>query len=386
MTRINKNNYEVFFVDYLDGALDPETLVEVENFLKENPDLKEELNGLNSVLIPEESKSCPDKKSLYKSVYDEKASFQDACVAFIEDDLSPAEKDNFEHFLHQHPELDKEVALYSRTKLKPDQSVVFGDKDRLYQHPVRMITWYRIAAVAATLTAIVVIASLAGSFNHTESFAGLKTNTTSQKQSTEKSSINNNRTAEDYQAKTESFQPSPAQPANQSTATGARPLNQSQNMLPGSQTSVALASSHLFQNGANKPNGSSLALSGREEHQSVLSNPLKSDQQIALMSSHDLTSNAFKAQRPSTNMIPIYEDQNEITAGESAIMAQNDALSFQSQPNSNNHPSVFRLGMNLLSGLTGKALHYKTDDEGRVTHIAFDSKFVAFNIPVNGVK
>lgn len=385
MTRINRNNYEVFFVDYLDKTLDPETLVEVETFLKENPDLENELAGLNSVSIPEELRSCPDKQLLYKSNYDEKESFQNACVASIEGDLSSVEKNHFEQFLRQHPELNNEVLLFSKTKLEPDRSIVFGNKNLLYHHSIRTITWYKIAAVAATLTAIVAIAGLVGPSGHMRSVAGLKINTTSEKQITG-SPIANRQTAQDYQAKNQSFEPSASQGENQTDVTGAQRTTRTQNIQPRNQSVITSLTGHLIQNVQNKTNLLSLNQSGREEHHPVSFKSIKSNPEIASLTSLKLTSNTFETKSLSTDMIPVYEDQDEITARESAIMAQNDALSFQSQPNSNNHPSVFRLGMNILSGLTGKALHYKTDDDGRVTHIAFDSKFVAFNIPVNGVK
>ena len=41
--KINRNNYEVFFMDYLDGNLDESVVNDFIEFLQKNPDLKEEL-------------------------------------------------------------------------------------------------------------------------------------------------------------------------------------------------------------------------------------------------------------------------------------------------------------------------------------------------------
>jgi hypothetical protein len=53
---INRNNYETFFLLYLDRELDPSEMLEVENFVNANADLKKEFSLLSqTILIPAEA-------------------------------------------------------------------------------------------------------------------------------------------------------------------------------------------------------------------------------------------------------------------------------------------------------------------------------------------
>ena len=42
--KITRENYELFFVDYLDNKLSDSNILELMAFLAQNPDLEEELN------------------------------------------------------------------------------------------------------------------------------------------------------------------------------------------------------------------------------------------------------------------------------------------------------------------------------------------------------
>ena len=53
---INKENYEVYFIDYLDDKLDELTVAKLRLFLELHPELKEELAGMEEIrLVPERS-------------------------------------------------------------------------------------------------------------------------------------------------------------------------------------------------------------------------------------------------------------------------------------------------------------------------------------------
>jgi hypothetical protein len=47
METLTRNNYEIWFVDYLDGKLGNEQLDTLLDFLEQNPDLKQELLGVS---------------------------------------------------------------------------------------------------------------------------------------------------------------------------------------------------------------------------------------------------------------------------------------------------------------------------------------------------
>ena len=49
--KISKNNYESFFIDYLDGNLSDSQIREIEAFLMNHDDLREEFEGLEKILL-----------------------------------------------------------------------------------------------------------------------------------------------------------------------------------------------------------------------------------------------------------------------------------------------------------------------------------------------
>ncbi len=66
--RITRDNYEVYFIDFIDGNLDASLQEEMRLFLAANPDLSEEMDGLDGFSFNAESHSGINKSDLYKSV------------------------------------------------------------------------------------------------------------------------------------------------------------------------------------------------------------------------------------------------------------------------------------------------------------------------------
>ena len=66
--RITRDNYEVYFIDFIDGNLDASLQEEMQLFLASNPDLAEEMDGLDGFSFNAESHSGINKSDLYKTV------------------------------------------------------------------------------------------------------------------------------------------------------------------------------------------------------------------------------------------------------------------------------------------------------------------------------
>ena len=136
--KITRKNYELFFVDYLDGKLSHSDELELMAFLTANPDLEEELNLVKDIKIEPEKISFFDKNSLKKQEEDGISTerFNELCIGKIENNLSQEEELLLGQYLELNPEKVKELELFAKTILKPDVSVTFENKASLKQTDV----------------------------------------------------------------------------------------------------------------------------------------------------------------------------------------------------------------------------------------------------------
>lgn len=154
---LTRDNYEPFFLDYLEGNLEENMIDQFLDFLENNPDLKEELHLFENVHLPEDHVVFSGKEQLYKSTAEAKAVLENKTIAYLEGDLKYEERELFETYLSGHPELQKEYGLFSKTRLQPDTKIIYPEKNKLYRKSgtVVFISWVaRAAAVLILLWAI----------------------------------------------------------------------------------------------------------------------------------------------------------------------------------------------------------------------------------------
>ncbi len=158
--KLNRYNYEEFFILYLDNELDEETRREVDAFIQANPDLKAELDLLlYSKLTPDTDINFVDKGSLlrFDSSSISLANYEERLISYIDNELTDEERGDVEKFVATHPSAQKELDLLQQTILQPE-AIVFPDKESLYrkEEKARIISvrWMRIAAAAILLFAV----------------------------------------------------------------------------------------------------------------------------------------------------------------------------------------------------------------------------------------
>ena len=118
---ITRKNYELYFIDYLEGTLAKKELAMVNTFLKENPDLKEELTELSSVspLIFEEKVDL-DFSYLKKQSLIEEANEEDFFIGKLEGDLSLEQQKLLNLYVIDNPEKKLVLTSFENTKLSPE--------------------------------------------------------------------------------------------------------------------------------------------------------------------------------------------------------------------------------------------------------------------------
>lgn len=148
---INRNNYEEFFIDYIDGKLTAEEVAELMLFVAANPDLREELNMLEQspVLELAGAETFNNKEQLKKKEFSPLI-INEAIVAEFE---GIAGKEDLE-VLRNIPanQLEHERKLVALTKFHPNLEIVFPDKNKL-KHETKVISllYYYASAAAACL-------------------------------------------------------------------------------------------------------------------------------------------------------------------------------------------------------------------------------------------
>lgn len=159
MSEINRHNYEEFFLDYSEGTLTSLQRIALDDFLRKNPDLKVELEEMDGpVLTPDAGKF--DSDFLKEIPFRE--SFDDFCIARLEGDLSTSTQMAFDAFLDKNKKSERENLLFQKTILKPDERIVFAQKDQLKKKNRKAVFWWYFsgAAVAASLLFLFTIGNL----------------------------------------------------------------------------------------------------------------------------------------------------------------------------------------------------------------------------------
>ena len=147
--QINRHNYEEFFLLYVDKELSAAERRAVDVFVKQNPDLKMELELLQQTVIKADDVVLDKKNWLYME--EDISALQENLLLYADDELSIGEKKSVEALLVTDKTAQVEWNILQQTKLQPDMAVVFADKKSLYRKELGRIVafnWRRVAAAA----------------------------------------------------------------------------------------------------------------------------------------------------------------------------------------------------------------------------------------------
>ncbi len=157
---ITRNNYEEFFLLYVDNELPASDKKAVEAFVRENPDLEAELNRLQqSVFKPDGAVIFENKDRLMKQTADSSfinaGNYEEYFLLYTDKELDEATAKEVETFAGQHPSLSESLHLLLQARLEPDTAIVFEGKEILYKKEeddkVILFPWARVAAAAIVL-------------------------------------------------------------------------------------------------------------------------------------------------------------------------------------------------------------------------------------------
>jgi hypothetical protein len=157
---ITRDNYEAYFVMYVDDELNATERMAVEQFIQQNPDLEEELVMLQqSVLRPDAGIVFDHKENLFRHTTTDginESNCEEYFILYGDDELTNEEKDKVEQFVYKHPQYQANFELIQQVKLVPDNALTFPDKSDLYrseEDDTRVIAfpWWRFTAAAIAI-------------------------------------------------------------------------------------------------------------------------------------------------------------------------------------------------------------------------------------------
>ena len=154
--KIDRHNYEEFFILYWDNELNSLQKRAVEEFVNGNPDLKEEFKIFGETKFnPDITIQLDAKKFLLNDTFINITNYEEQLLDYIDNELPVEQKLEVEKFADQFPAIQKELALLQKAKIQPDAEIQFPDKSILYrkEEKVKVISfyWRRIAVAAAVL-------------------------------------------------------------------------------------------------------------------------------------------------------------------------------------------------------------------------------------------
>lgn len=153
---INRHNYEEFFLLYVDNELSAADKKAVDVFVQENPDLQGELLLLQETVAKADDVVLEKKDWLFME--EGVSALQENLLLYTDGELSPSEIKTVEALLATDRSAKAELNILQQTKLQPDTSVVFADKQSLYRTEGGRVVgfkWWRVAAAAVLLGLVV---------------------------------------------------------------------------------------------------------------------------------------------------------------------------------------------------------------------------------------
>jgi len=190
--KIDRHNYEEFFILYMDNELSSDYRHQVEEFVQKNPDLKEELDILLQYkLVPDTGIVFENKSQLIKQENNSPvnpANYEEWLVLYMDNELTAEQRTAVDQFIVNHPSVKEELTTLLRTKLQPEK-IIFVNKESLYrrEEKVRSMTvhWWRIAAAAVLILAVSLTAVIILNKKPTSTGGVAKTSGNGQKTNTE---------------------------------------------------------------------------------------------------------------------------------------------------------------------------------------------------------
>ncbi|MDD4109095.1 MAG: hypothetical protein PHH93_10290 [Prolixibacteraceae bacterium] len=349
--KITRDNYELYFLDYLDHNLDEHLINDLFEFLRENPDLEDELEIITTHTLEPENILFRGKSKLYKDKYDQESVFNNAAIARLEGDETGEDKTGFEKYLANHPEKQKDIVLFENTKLKHDISVTCRIKHKLYRTSNIKSLTITILRIAAVLLPAILIFRFA-EFMH------------NQKNSNE-IQITATITGDDKKVESPQSVLSPATLETKGDLTASY-----------RKQGIRTYPQQMKEKQVTEQNSNQEELPEREKitmHRMTAKDPERLAVHTASATINPIINNTLN----------IPETTSEIKGDRREERLIADVVKEKTGIDEISINKIAKAGLTLMSRLSDKKLLYETDKSGNITEISYESRLLAFTIPTS---
>ena len=153
---INTDNYEEFFLLYVDNELTPAEKASVEEFVKQHPELKSELDMYLDTKLEMDDMQFEGKEMLMRTEEGiNESNIEEHQILWLDNELDPSKLAEVEAFTTAHSASKENFEWLKKAKLQ-EEKIVFPDKASLYRKEkkpavVLSFAWVRIAVAAAVI-------------------------------------------------------------------------------------------------------------------------------------------------------------------------------------------------------------------------------------------
>jgi hypothetical protein len=160
---INKNNYEAFLLDLVEGKLNAEEARQVRDFLLQNPDCAEGMEEMQPMVLESEMIPCP-LKAVFKKEFPLPGSalaghnFDMFSIARMEGDLTPGQIEEYDHLIGKDKERNQEWIAWQQMRLTPEH-FAFRGKEKLKRSRWRknIVIWEGAFSAAAAIAILLTL-------------------------------------------------------------------------------------------------------------------------------------------------------------------------------------------------------------------------------------
>ncbi len=145
---IDRNNYEEYFLLYIDDELTVKQVAAVETFAALHPDLQEELSILLTTKLNADHIFFEEKQQLFSDNI-KMSAVEESLLLYIDNELSFNEMKEIDQQIETDSDIESQYLLLQKTKLDTADKIIFSYKAQLYHKTsqiIRPIVWLRIAA------------------------------------------------------------------------------------------------------------------------------------------------------------------------------------------------------------------------------------------------